>query len=80
VATEATGTGLLVALHLDPKVPVVGNDALEQRVRRAGVNVIHGGKNALRFTPWFRINSDEIDLCIDVVRQELKGYLADHPL
>jgi len=40
-------------------------------MRRQGVGVIHGGKNSLRFTPHFNINSDEINLIIEVTRQAL---------
>ena len=40
-------------------------------MRCAGVNVIHGGKNTLRFTPWFGVTSQEIDIVVDVLRQAL---------
>jgi hypothetical protein len=35
------------------------------------LGVIHGGVNALRFTPHFGITSEEIDLIIEVVRASL---------
>jgi 4-aminobutyrate aminotransferase-like enzyme len=41
-------------------------------MRLNGFGVIHGGKNALRFTPHFAITSEEIDLVVDGVRQSLK--------
>ena len=33
-----------------------------------GLGVIHGGTNALRFTPHFRITKDEMDMQVDLVR------------
>ena len=62
IATHVTGTGLLVALHIDDKYPVVGRKGLEYLCRKNGLNVIHGGKNALRFTPYFLITGEEIEL------------------
>eukprot|EP00193_Tetraselmis_chui_P020411 CAMPEP_0177774912 /NCGR_PEP_ID=MMETSP0491_2-20121128/13791_1 /TAXON_ID=63592 /ORGANISM="Tetraselmis chuii, Strain PLY429" /LENGTH=509 /DNA_ID=CAMNT_0019293385 /DNA_START=171 /DNA_END=1701 /DNA_ORIENTATION=+ len=66
-----TGTGLLVAMHLEDEVPVVGAGGLEEECRRAGLGVIHGGKNALRFTPWFGITSEEVDLVVRTLRNVL---------
>lgn len=74
VIQRVQGTGLLVAAHIDPaKVMVVGADGLETWCRRHGLGVIHGGKNALRFTPHFGITSEEIDLLIRVVRQGIRA-------
>ncbi len=73
VVTDATGTGLLCALHLNPNgYKVVGKKGIETWLRMHGIGVIHGGKNALRFTPHFRINSLEIDLIMDKIRLALK--------
>ena len=70
--TKVQGTGLLLSAELEPsKFPVVGFDAVEPWCRRKGLGVIHGGHNALRFTPHFRITSKEIDLIIDIVREAL---------
>ena len=70
--TKVQGTGLLLSAELEPsKFPVVGFDAVEPWCRRKGLGVIHGGHNALRFTPHFRITSQEIDLIIDIVREAL---------
>ncbi|MGA1191636.1 MAG: aminotransferase class III-fold pyridoxal phosphate-dependent enzyme [Bdellovibrionota bacterium] len=68
---KVQGTGLLLSADISPKIPVVGFDGAEQRMRRAGMNVIHGGKNALRYTPWFLISSDEIDLIIRKTKEIL---------
>lgn len=62
VIEDVTGTGLLVAAHINKKFEVVGENGLEINCRRRGLNVIHGGKNALRFTPHFFIHENEIDL------------------
>ena len=73
--TKVQGTGLLLSAELVPdKYPVVGFDAVEPWCRRKGLGVIHGGHNALRFTPHFRITSEEIDLIIDIVRDALIAF------
>ena len=70
--TLVQGTGLLVSAELKPDIlPVVGFDAVEPWCRRRGLGVIHGGKNALRFTPHFSITSEEIDLIIKIVRESI---------
>lgn len=71
--TDATGTGLLCALHLSPEgYKVIGTEGVETWLRLNGIGVIHGGKNALRFTPHFKITSLEVDLVIEKIRQALK--------
>ncbi|MCA9489516.1 MAG: aminotransferase class III-fold pyridoxal phosphate-dependent enzyme [Myxococcales bacterium] len=75
--TRVQGTGLLVAAHIDPeKLAVVGADGLEIWCRRHGLGVIHGGKNALRFTPHFAITSAELEVIVRVVRQGLRAVLS----
>ena len=70
--TKVQGTGLLLSAELEPsRFPVVGFDAVEPWCRRRGLGVIHGGHNALRFTPHFRITSAEIDLIINIVREAI---------
>ncbi|MBT5025988.1 MAG: aminotransferase class III-fold pyridoxal phosphate-dependent enzyme [Euryarchaeota archaeon] len=77
IITKVQGTGLLLSAELEPtKFPVVGFDAVEPWCRRHGLGVIHGGVNALRFTPHFGITSAEIDLIIDVVRDSLVAFSA----
>lgn len=61
------GTGLLCAIELDPSYPVVGFNGVETYLRTQGIGVIHGGKNALRFTPHFKIADDEVKLVIDAI-------------
>jgi acetylornithine/succinyldiaminopimelate/putrescine aminotransferase len=77
--TNVTGTGLLYAVHLDVQVyPVVAIAGAEYWLRSQGVGVIHGGENALRFTPHFNVGKDEIDLQVNTLEKFLKatGYLA----
>ena len=77
--TLVQGSGLLLCAELDPKtLPVVGFDCVEEWCRLNGLGVIHGGKNALRFTPHFGITSDEIDLVIDLVRCCLIEFTVGH--
>ena len=59
VVEDVTGTGLLLALHLRPSVDVM---EVERRCRLNGLNVIHGGANALRFTPWLGMGEAEVGL------------------
>merc|ERR1719215_2222471 len=66
---RVNGTGLLYQVKLDPKIPVIAMDGVEMELRRRGVNVIHGGTNALRFTPNFDVTKDEADMQIAHVRQ-----------
>jgi acetylornithine/succinyldiaminopimelate/putrescine aminotransferase len=70
--TKVQGTGLLVSAELDPeRFKSYGVNSTEQYVRAHGINVIHGGINALRFTPPLDITSEEIDLIIDVTRDAI---------
>jgi acetylornithine/succinyldiaminopimelate/putrescine aminotransferase len=77
VITKVQGTGLLCSAELEPiQFPVVGMEAVEPWCRRRGLGVIHGGHNALRFTPHFNITSKEIDLIVDIVREALVAFGA----
>ena len=72
IITQVQGTGLLLSAELEPsKFPVIGFDAVETWCRKNGLGVIHGGSNALRFTPHFNLTSAEIDAIIDIVRDAL---------
>jgi acetylornithine/succinyldiaminopimelate/putrescine aminotransferase len=63
------GTGLLLGVALDSsRFKSFGAKSIEEYMRMHGVNVIHGGPNSLRFTPHFRITSEEIDLLVKVTR------------
>jgi acetylornithine/succinyldiaminopimelate/putrescine aminotransferase len=75
IITQVQGTGLLLSAELEPsQFPVVGFDAVETWCRKHGLGVIHGGTNALRFTPHFGITSAEIDAIIDVVRASFHHF------
>tara|TARA_Y100000590_G_C15739079_1_gene1019587 strand:+ start:43 stop:1350 length:1308 start_codon:yes stop_codon:yes gene_type:complete len=67
-----TGTGLLLAIHLDKSIPVL---EIEKNLRLRGLNVIHGGENALRFTPWFKINKEEIEYICSILEDEFDTLL-----
>ena len=72
---KVQGTGLLCSIELKPDIlPVIGFDAVEPWCRRRGLGVIHGGSNALRFTPHFWITSEEIDLIISIVREAILNF------
>ncbi len=76
VVTHVQGTGLLLSAELNPeRVEVVGFDGIETWCRRHGLGVIHGGKNALRFTPHFGITEAEVELVIEVVLQGLRAFV-----
>ena len=67
VIEDVTGTGLLLALHLQPSVDVM---EVERRCRLNGLNVIHGGENALRFTPWLGMREEEVGLVESCIHYE----------
>ena len=69
--TNVQGTGLLVSCELSGDFKCYGRGSTEEFMRVHGIGVIHGGVNALRFTPHFAIGSDEIDLVIEGVRHAL---------
>jgi acetylornithine/succinyldiaminopimelate/putrescine aminotransferase len=69
--TRVQGSGLLVSCELAPQFKCYGAGSTEEFMRFHGYGVIHGGTNALRFTPPFNITSAEIDLVIDGVRDAL---------
>lgn len=72
--TQVQGTGLLVSCELVPEIEVVGFGGIEEHCRVHGMGVIHGGKNALRFTPHFAITSKELDLVCDILRNALQAF------
>ena len=72
---KVQGTGLLISAELEPSIlTVVGFDEVEVWCRKHGLGVIHGGVNALRYTPHFNITSEEVDLVIDITRQSIKQF------
>jgi len=77
VITKVQGTGLLVSVELRSDILVVGHDGVEQKMRQRGINVIHGGANSLRYTPHFRISSDELDLLCQITLESIQGQLDE---
>jgi len=70
--TQVLGTGLLVQCQLDEKrYKSQGAGSTEEYLRMQGIGVIHGGQNALRFTPHFRVTSEEIHVIVDAIRDAL---------
>ena len=77
VVTQVQGTGLLVSAEIAPEAaPVVGFHGVEMWCRKHGLGVIHGGKNALRFTPTFAITEAEVELVVEVVRQSIRAVVS----
>jgi acetylornithine/succinyldiaminopimelate/putrescine aminotransferase len=77
--TKVQGTGLLLSAELDPvRFKSYGIGSTEEYMRTNGINVIHGGANALRFTPPFDISSEEVDLIVEAIRDALvNGPMKD---
>lgn len=70
--TAVQGTGLLISAELDAhKYLCYGAGSTEEYIRMHGVNVIHGGVSSLRYTPYFHVTSEEIDLMIEATRDAL---------
>lgn len=66
------GTGLLFSLGLNGKLyKCFGTDSTEEYLRLNGCNVIHGGQNSLRYTPYFGITSEEVELIVNATREAL---------
>jgi len=65
---RVNGTGLLFQVKIDERIPVTAMEGIERVLRLRGINVIHGGTNALRFTPNFDITKAEADMQIEHVR------------
>ena len=81
IVSHVTGSGLLLALHIKPEYIVDKNKGLEYICRYNGLNVIHGGQNALRFTPHFLINNQEINLIkklLEISLQTLRNEDQTH--
>jgi acetylornithine/succinyldiaminopimelate/putrescine aminotransferase len=75
IVISVSGKGLLTALHINEQILVVNeNMGLEYLCRKNGLNVIHGGKNALRFTPRFDITDDEIKLIQKILMFTFEEY------
>jgi len=73
--TKIQGTGLLISAELNPStLTVVGQGMVEEWCRRHGLGIIHGGENAIRFTPHFAVTSLEIDLIISILRDALLHF------
>ena len=78
IIVKVQGTGLLCCAELNPGThSVIGFGEVEERCRKMGLGIIHGGVNALRFTPHFSITSAEIDLIIDLVREALINHVTE---
>ena len=73
--TKVQGTGLLFSVELTPDYKAYGTGSLEEYMRLRGIGVIHGGENSLRFTPHFRITSQEVDLMV----AQLKDAVLNGP-
>jgi acetylornithine/succinyldiaminopimelate/putrescine aminotransferase len=69
--TKVQGTGLLLSCELDKRYACYGAGSTEEYLRKAGLGVIHGGTNSLRFTPSFLMTSEEVDLVVSLTRDAL---------
>ncbi len=70
--TKVQGTGLLVSAELDSiHFKNFGANSTEEYMRKHGINVIHGGINALRFTPSFDITSEGVELIVKCTRDAI---------
>ena len=62
------GAGLLIAIQLRPELDLL---RVEAALRRNGLNVVHGGQNCIRLTPWFHMSAKEAMLIAAVVAKVL---------
>lgn len=76
--TEVQGTGLLFCCELNPeRLQAIGPGSAEERCRLRGMGIIHGGRNALRFTPHFRITNAERALLMGILDEVLAEIAAE---
>ena len=72
--TDVQGTGLLVSCALDPeRFTSHGANSTEWYLRTKGFGVIHGGANALRYTPHFAVTTEELELIVASIRDALEN-------
>lgn len=69
---QVQGTGLLFSCELSPEFKSYGQGSIEQWLRQHGLGVIHGGENALRFTPHFGLDAQELELLLQLVQRALQ--------
>lgn len=69
--TKVQGTGLLLSAELNSRYKCYGADSTEEYLRRHGLGVIHGGTNSLRYTPYFLMGSEDVDLIVELTRDAL---------
>ena len=48
-----------------------GTNSTEEYLRTKGFGVIHGGKNALRYTPHFAVTTAELELIVEAIRDAI---------
>ena len=69
--TNVQGTGLLASCELSNKFKCCGSESTEEYLRINGLGVIHGGINSLRYTPYFKITSEEVDLIVELTKDAI---------
>ncbi len=75
LVSNVQGTGLLLSIAMDPeRCPVLGQNGLERYLRRHGLGIIHGGKNALRLTPVFNVTDTEVDLVVTLLKKAFHEF------
>ncbi len=69
--TKVQGTGLLLSAELNPRYKCYGAGSTEEYLRHQGLGVIHGGTNSLRYTPYFLMDAEDVDLVVELTRDAL---------
>ena len=76
--TSVQGTGLLFCCELNAaRVKAIGPGSAEERCRQRGLGIIHGGRNALRFTPHFEITDEERQLMMALLAEVFEEIDAE---
>ena len=77
--TKVQGTGLLLSAELNSRFKCYGAGSTEEYLRKKGLGVIHGGTNSLRYTPYFLMSREEVDLIVELTRDAvLNGPDSDY--
>ena len=69
--TKVQGTGLLASCELSDNFKCCGSESTEEYLRINGLGVIHGGVNSLRYTPYFKMTSEEVDLIVKLTKDAI---------
>jgi acetylornithine/succinyldiaminopimelate/putrescine aminotransferase len=84
ILSHVTGSGLIQAVHLRPKIPMMGGNhsgtpSFLARCRQNGLGIINAA-HTVKFTPHFELSQAEIDLMVDTMDFVCNDYKKSEKL